>query len=257
MEIELDFTKSAQENADEYYKKAKKLVLKRQGAERAVRDLEERLEKSSMLVAEAPRVITLKKREWYEKFHWFFTSDGMLAIGGRDAKQNELVNSRYFEDSDLFFHADIFGADLVVLKDGAGSGRQPRVEAAQFAACHSSAWKQGLRTIDVYAMRREQVSKSSAKGSLGTGSFLLSGEREWYRDNVLSLVMYVSDGRLFTVPESTFERESERLGSVAHVRVTQGNFRKSDAAKRIAQRLGYGDIDEIMRHLPADGFRMA
>ena len=257
MEIELDFTKSAQENADEYYKRAKRLALKRQGAERAVKELEERLEKSRHHVADAPRVITIKKREWYEKFHWFFTSEGMLAIGGRDAKQNELVNSRHFEDADLFFHADIFGADLVVLKDGAKAGKQSRIEAAQFAACHSSAWKQGLRTIDVYAMRRDQVSKSSAKGSLGTGSFLLSGERKWYRDNVLSLVMYVSGSKLFTVPESTFERVSGTLGDASHVRVTQGNFKKSDAAKRIAQRLGYGDIDEIMRQLPADGFRMS
>ena len=43
MKIKIDFTKSAQENANEYYAKAKKLALKKEGAEKAIKELQQRL----------------------------------------------------------------------------------------------------------------------------------------------------------------------------------------------------------------------
>ena len=42
MEIEIDFTKNAQQNANDYYNKAKKLESKKEGAKAAVEDLEKR-----------------------------------------------------------------------------------------------------------------------------------------------------------------------------------------------------------------------
>jgi predicted ribosome quality control (RQC) complex YloA/Tae2 family protein len=259
MEVGIDFTKSAQQNAEQYYKTSKRLAAKREGAERAIKDLERELsramEKQQSSELEGRRKVVKKtERQWYEKFHWFFTSSDMLAIGGRDAQQNELINSRHFSDSDLFFHADIFGASAVVLKDGAEAGRGIREEVAQFAACYSSAWEEGLHSVDVYAMRRDQVSKSTGKGSLGTGSFLLSGERDWYRGVQLSLVAFVKDERLNVVPASAFARLKMEA---KHVAITLGNYKKSDAAKKIAAQLGYGDIDEIIRQLPSGSFRIA
>jgi predicted ribosome quality control (RQC) complex YloA/Tae2 family protein len=254
MEIEIDFTKSAQENANDYYTKSKKLALKKEGAKKAIKELEERLSEVSAKEKEAqPRILKAEKKEWYEKFHWFFTSSNMLAIGGGDAHQNEMLNSKHFEDNDLFFHADIFGAPVVILKNGASAPRETREEVAQFAGSYSSAWKEGLHNIDVYAMKRSQVSKSSSKGSLGTGSFLLSGERDWYRSVQLVLVMFVKDDKLHTVPLITFDKLGEEF---KHVKVTQGNFKKSDAAKKIAAKLGYKDIDTIIRQLPAGSFRI-
>ena len=198
-------------------------------------------------------VKTLKK-EWFEKFHWFYTSNNLLVIGGRDAHQNELINSKHFDDNDLFFHADIFGASVVVLKEGANAPKEIRTEVAEFAACYSSAWKEGLRTTDVYAMNRKQVSKSSSKGSLGTGSFLLSGERDWYRSVQLSLIMFVKDDRLYTVPKSTFERMPN--GDIIKAKISQGNFKKSDAAKKVSAKLSYPDMDTVMRQLPVGSFRI-
>jgi len=256
MEIEIDFTKSAQDNANEYYKRSKKLAQKREGAEKAVKELEEKLEKirKDKKAAPARRIIKTVKKEWYEKFHWFFTSNGMLAIGGRDAHQNELINSRHFEDNDLFFHADIFGAPVFVLKDGSVADRSIREEVAEFAAPYSRAWQEGMNTVDVYAMKRNQVSKSSSKGSLGTGSFLLSGERDWYRNTKLSIIMFVKEDRLIAVPPSTFDKT--KTEEMRYVKITQGNFKKSDAAKKVAAKLNYQDIDTIMRQLPVGGFRV-
>jgi hypothetical protein len=166
-----------------------------------------------------------------------------------------MLNSKYFTDADLFFHADIFGAGVFILKDGASASKPIRDEVAHFAACYSSAWKQGLRVIDVYSMRREQVTKSSQKGSLGTGSFLLKGEREWYRNSPLELMFYLDkSGSLNIVPRITFERTRP---DCAYAVALQGRDKKSDAAKKIAKLLGYKDLDHIVRELPAGDFSIS
>lgn len=255
MDVRIDFTKSAQENANDYYNRAKKLSAKREGAAKAVKDLERSLEAAIERQAnkEKRKVIRQRERKWYEKFHWFLTSEGKLVIGGRDAKQNELINSRHFEDNDLFFHANIFGASVTILKDGRDSNESTRKEVAQFAASYSSAWKESMQSIDVYAMRREQVSKSTGKGSLATGSFLLSGEREWFRNTALGLAMFSREDVLNVVPLNALHG-IEFEGSAAEI--TIGRDKKSDAAKKIAKIIGHADIDEIMQQLPAGAFHV-
>lgn len=269
MEVRIDFTKSAQENASEYFEKSKKARRKSAGAKEAIEELQKSLEKEKKAAGavEKPKMKALYKQEWYERFNWFSASNGMLAIGGSDAQQNELVNARYFGDEDLFFHADIYGGSLVVLREGVKAGKDVREEVAQFAACYSRAWGQGLSAIDVYAMRREQVTKSKDKGSLATGSFLLKGEREWYKGMQLELSAFVTEveedakkdeglsekrayKKLNIVPSLT----RKRLGVAKYASIKIGNSKKSDAAKHIAKILDYEDIDYVMRHLPAGLF---
>ena len=257
VEIEIDYTKSAYENAGFYYDRAKKLGQKQKGAEKSIKNLRAQLdearEKSER--KKEVKVSVILKKEWYEKFHWIRTSNGMIAIGGRDAAQNEMLNSKYFAEADLFFHADIFGASVFILKDGASAPKPVRDEVANFAACYSSAWKQGLRNIDVYSMRREQVTKSSQKGSLGTGSFLLKGEREWYRNCPLELMFYADkSGILNMVPRITFERTRP---DCAYAVALQGRDKKSDAAKKISKLISYKDLDHIVRDLPAGDFSIS
>lgn len=250
MRIGIDYTKSAQDNADYYFKLSKKLKKKAEGAAIAIRDLElKRLE----IAKRQPKLVKIKKiveRKWYERFNWFNTSGGQLAIGGRSALQNELVNSKYFESNDLFFHADVFGASVVILKDGVGASMDIRMEVAQFAACFSKAWETGMASANVYALKRDQVSKSKEKGSLGTGSFLLEGEREWFKGVSLELGAYAeNDGEGISVriaPVST----CAALGIKKYLLLKPGSMKKSDAAKAIAQRLGTDDIDYVMQHLP-------
>jgi predicted ribosome quality control (RQC) complex YloA/Tae2 family protein len=260
MKIKIDFTKSAQENANEYYAKAKKLALKKEGAEKAIKELQQRLSKELAQAEQTQerRVIVEYKKEWYEKFHWFNTTSGMLVIGGRDAKQNEILNSKHFEDGDLFFHADIFGAPVTILKGGAKADQDTKEEVAQFAACYSSTWEKMLLSVDVYAMRREQVSKSTSKGSLGTGSFLLKGEREWFRNVPVSLVIMLNNGSApRATPMKAFQRmKPEETENAKYVVVSQGSAKKSDAAKQIAKAIGFDDIDFIMQLLPTGTFKI-
>ena len=132
--------------------------------------------------------------QWYEKFKWFHTSDGLLVIAGKDAESNEEIIKKYAEANDLVFHADIPGAAFTVIKSqGQEISDETRKEAAEFAAANSKAWSKGLGTIDVFAVPRGQVSKTPPSGeSLPRGSFMISGERQWFRDTELKLSVGVS-----------------------------------------------------------------
>ncbi len=252
MEVKIDFTKTAQDNANDYYTRSKRLVHKIEGAKKSIAEMEKRLEKEREKETEdkGPVIKRVIKREWYERFHWFITESGSLAIGGRDAKQNEKLNSDYFEEGDLFFHADIFGASVFILKNGTKAKDSEKLEVARLAAGYSSAWENMQKSVDVYAMKREQVSKATSKGSIGTGSFLLSGEREWFRNTPLGLCVYSEGDKLYVAPPLAIKR----LGIKKYVEVSQGQKKKSDAAKYIEHALGYEDLDYIMQQLPAGGF---
>ena len=257
MQIKIDFTKSAQENADDYYKRSKKLLQKKLGAEKAIKDLEKKLSGiQSSVLKERKTIIIKKPGEWYQKFHWMHTPGGLLAIGGRDAKQNETLNSKYFDDNDLFFHADIFGASVFILKNGVNAETTDKECTAQMAACYSSAWKKMLPVVDVYAMRRDQVSKSTERGSISSGSFLLKGEREWYRNMKLELIFFVMDGELRVIPGNALNKLAG-LNIQKYVTVNEGKAEKAHTAKEICRRLDYDDVDAVMRQLPAGTFRLA
>lgn len=255
MEVEIDYTKNAYENANIYYERSKKLLKKIDGAKVAISNLSKSIAATEHSTEEKQKKTFLLHNEWYEKFHWFNTSDGLLAIGGRDAHQNELVNSKHFSDNDLFFHANIFGASVFILKDGLNAPKKSREETAAFSACYSSAWKDGLGSVDVYAMHRDQVSKSTGKGSLGTGSFLLKGDREWFRNVPLTLLMHVDGNALKTDP--LVKIATGNAIKIKYVVIRQGRDKKSDAAKKIASMLNYPDIDYIMRQLPAGEFKVS
>ena len=58
----------------------------------------------------------LRKPHWFEKFHWFLTSENALVLSGRDAQQNELLVKRYLRKDDLYVHADLHGAATTILR---------------------------------------------------------------------------------------------------------------------------------------------
>lgn len=257
MRVKIDYTKNAQQNANAYYENAKKLVKKKEGAIRAIRDLEAKLKKLEAGEALKKTRFIVKRTDikWYEKFHWFYTSSNMLCIAGKSAQQNELINGKYFLEGDLFFHADIFGAPLTLLKDGEIAKFEDKEEVAQFAASYSSAWKNNMSAVDVYALKREQISKSTQSGSVGTGGFVMKGEREWFKSTPLGLIMYLKDGMLQVITLATFARSSE-IKKLRYVELQIGNEKKSDAAKRIAKHIGFDDYDQIIQQLPAGNFKV-
>ncbi|MEW6329527.1 MAG: NFACT RNA binding domain-containing protein [Candidatus Micrarchaeota archaeon] len=255
MKIELDSRLSARENAARLYEEAKRLRAKAESARRAIEETKKKLaelekkiekEKKEKQLAQ-PRIKIKREKEWYEKFHWFFTSDGFLVIAGRDAQQNDFIVSKYFEKDDLFFHADIQGAAATILKNGTRAPSRSLDEAAQFAACFSRAWKNENTSVDVYAVGKEQVSKHAPGGYIAKGGFAISGERKWFRGTPLALIIGTTDSGIQCIPGKC---DVARFSFHAHL--APGGKEKGDVAKLLAKKFGAGaDINEILGALPS------
>ncbi len=196
MKIIIDPRKSVHETAAEYYEKAKKIRKKRQGIEKAIEETKKEieLEKKREEKAKKEKIEKVRKeKKWFEKFHWFISSGGRLCIGGRSADQNDLIFKKYVEDSDLFFHADITGGSVVILKDGINASEEERKEAAQAAASFSRGWKMRYASLDVYSLKKEQLSKHAEGMFVGKGGIAMEGKREWFKNT--PLVVRIGKGK--------------------------------------------------------------
>ncbi|HYY67550.1 MAG TPA: NFACT RNA binding domain-containing protein, partial [Nitrososphaeraceae archaeon] len=71
--------------------------------------------------AESAIIHRVRNKEWYERYRWFITSDGLLAIGGRDASSNSVIIRKHLVEQDLVFHAEIYGSPFFVLKNACSS----------------------------------------------------------------------------------------------------------------------------------------
>ncbi|MEM3399765.1 MAG: NFACT RNA binding domain-containing protein [Candidatus Micrarchaeia archaeon] len=243
MRIEIDITKSVYENAAYYYDMAKKFRKKAEGAERAIRETEEELQKEEAQF-EKRKAGKPQEKSWYEKFRFCFTHSGKLVIGGRDASQNEEVVARYFEREDLFFHADVQGGSVVVLKNGREADESEKEQAARFAAVYSKAWSAGYGSVDVYCAEYGSVSKHAHGMSVGKGGFVVKGRREWFKNVELWVLIgrRKETGRVECgFSDELFER---------FYRIVPGNTKKEKMAKELAERLGCS-LDELLSTLPA------
>ncbi len=264
MRIEIDLSKSVQENASDYYALAKKAKKKLDGLGRGEAELEKKIRAQSSKILPEKKLARKRERKWYEKFHWFYTSDGMLAIAGRDAKSNEVVVKKMMEDNDVYFHADIHGAPHTILKtEGKKPSQKSLDETAVFAAVFSKAWSEQLPAVDVYSASPSQVSKKAPTGeSIGTGAFMIYGEREWFRKTALEFAIgFRKSGEavgLFSGPPGAVEANTQFM-----LRIGLGGESKGDAAKKILGifkgKIGKNagiSLDDAVSLLPTGGMKI-
>ena len=115
MEVEIDFRKTPQKNAEKYFEESKKARKKLDAAERAIKETVKKMEEVELKEQKKAEKPKKKARgKWFNKFHWCITSDDFLVIGGRDATQNEMIFKKHVEQGDIVLHADIKGAPLTV-----------------------------------------------------------------------------------------------------------------------------------------------
>jgi len=185
----IKINRSIQANAADYYEKMKKAERKLEGSEKALLETQSRIQELQKLWTqkveevreEAPQ--KQAKKGWFEKFRWFYSSDGFLVVGGKDAITNEILIKKHVEPQDIIFHADIVGAPFVVIKTrGKAPSEQAIQEAAQFAASYSRAWREMFSAVDVYWVHPSQVSKTPPSGQfLEKGSFIIQGAKNYVR----------------------------------------------------------------------------
>jgi predicted ribosome quality control (RQC) complex YloA/Tae2 family protein len=260
--IELDLDKNIHEIADGYYEKAKKIKEKLDGLLQAIEKTKKDMERVEELEAKKffTSVRVVRKREWFERFRWFVTSDGYLVIGGRNAQMNEEVVSKYMEDKDLFFHTQTPGAPATILKRGQEAPETSILEAAQFAATYSSLWKEGKFSGEVYYVLPEQVKKSAKAGEyLPKGSFYIVGKRNYLTVELsCGIGVDLSNLRVFGGPISAVKKNCDY-----YVELEIGEKDANEIAVEIASKLvkmakeeerhlvrSIATPDEIMKFLP-------
>ncbi len=276
-QIKLYIEKSLEENAGIYYDEAKKLKKKIEGAREAMKRhysrLEELQKKNAKLEAkEADKTaqkqeLAARKKEWYEKFRWFYSSEGFLCIGGRDSTSNEIIIKKHTDKDDVVFHTDMAGSPFFVVKaEGKKVGETTLQECADATACYSRAWKLGLATLDVFYVKPEQVSKEANTGEyVAKGAFIIRGKTN-YMQPELKLAISVGKkddkndtenkiaGKIIAGPIAAVKKNADKDAKV--LLIIQGNEKPSDIAKFVQKKLGAGSPDEIIAMLPTGGCKV-
>jgi predicted ribosome quality control (RQC) complex YloA/Tae2 family protein len=198
LSVALDLRKDLFANAAWFYERGKKAKRKLEGVKVALEDSREKLEEVEAKIGEAEALKKkikpvealkelakrkVKRKEWFEKFRWFVSSEGFLVVGGKDAVSNEVLIRKHTESEDVVFHADVVGAPFVVMKtEGKKLSERTLSEAAEFAAVFSRGWREGYGSVDVFYVKPEQLSKGAPSGMfVRRGAFVVRGKRNWLR----------------------------------------------------------------------------
>jgi predicted ribosome quality control (RQC) complex YloA/Tae2 family protein len=252
VELDIYLDKSIEQNASLYFEKAKKMKKKIEGAKKAVAIYEEKLKE-----LEAKKAAELEqyeekvnkapiKREWYEKFRWFFTSDNFLVIGGRDATTNEIIIKKHAEKNDIVFHTDLAGSPFFIIKtEGKTPSENTLREAADATVTFSRVFKLGTISSPVFYVTPDQVTKEANSGEyLTKGAFVIRGKVNYIENRINIAIGKLGDGKIMAAP-----LESVKAHWKEHLILERGELKPSEIAKKIKAKLG-GEIDDIIRILP-------
>ncbi len=179
--IPLDPAKSAVENAQRYYEKARRTRGARAHAEERMAEAERRAEEAEALLERLRRIDTYADLERFKKreagrlapflapearpeggvpFRRFPLGGGYEVWVGKNAKQNDLLTFRYARKHDLWMHARGVGGSHVVLRlpnRHVKPGKDVLEKAASIAAYFSKARGSGL--VPVIVTERKYVRK--------------------------------------------------------------------------------------------------
>lgn len=198
LRFSLDLRENVYGNAGRFYEHSKKEKQRLEGAKTALEETNKKIKETEDKIKETEtfkqtkpaRALEelekrkIKRKEWYEKFRWFVSSDGFLVAAGKDAVSNEVLIKKYATPDDVIFHADIIGAPFVIIKtEGKTPSAQSLKEAAEYATAFSRAWREGFTSADVYWVKLEQLSKAGPSGEyVPKGAFAITGKRNWMRN---------------------------------------------------------------------------
>jgi hypothetical protein len=202
-------------------------------------------------------------KEWYERYRWFVTTDGLLAIGGRDASSNSALVRKHLTEHDIVFHAEVHGSPFFIVKNAAAPAQEGRIEesilqVAKATVSFSRAWKDGLTSADSYWVLPDQIKKGAPTGQfLPKGSFVIEGKRNYQKGVEIRLAIGIVhlDGRetLVCGPE-----EAVKKRAMFYSVLSQGGMDPMAAAKKVKSEFvkiaGDTDVAEFVKRISLDDF---
>ncbi|MAF36137.1 hypothetical protein CL622_03410 [archaeon] len=251
MDVLINVQKSAAQNASDYFDKAKKLKKKVIGTRKAISDIKKRIEgeKTISVKQSHPKIRNIdRKQAWFEKFRWFFTSSGLLVIGGRDTHSNDIVVKQHTKTTDYVFHTEMPGSPFCVIQaEGKTVDKQSLVETAQFCATQSRAWRMKRNPCEVMCVKGNQLHK---RGGMKAGSFAVTGKRQLYKPTLELAVGVTPDFLVMCGPLSAVKDKSKYI-----CQLVLGDNKKEDVAKQVRNMIEKKmklrfSIDTLLRVLP-------
>lgn len=251
-DLDLDISLDINANADSLYGKGKRAKRKMEGTKKAISATEKKMKKAEKMEGEREEKSIPLRKFWFETYRWCFSSEGVLLIGGRDARSNERLVKKYMRDQDLYAHADTKGAPSVVIRDDRDKEftDATRIEGCHFSVLNSKAWIARIGSEGGYWVLPDQVSRTPQAGEfLPKGSFMIRGKKNY----IGKLPLVGAAGLIYVegVPKVMFGPESAVKTNCAgsYFRITPGKNKKTDIAKIISKELG-GELDQIQSVLP-------
>nr|MDQ3851875.1 NFACT family protein [Thermoproteota archaeon] len=251
------------------FSRAKEMERGNASIEEARAKILAQIEKLRSETAAIHRKVIVKEqisREWYERYRWFITTDGLLVIGGRDASSNSALVRKHLTEHDIVFHAEVHGSPFFIIKNAAAfaATQEGKIDSslhqvAQATISFSRAWKDGLSSADAYWVLPEQVKKGAPTGQfLPKGSFVIEGKRNYIKGVELRLaigIMQLNNREtLLCGPEEAIKKHSIFYGVLL-----QGGMDPMNAAKKVKSEFVRiaGDnikIAESIKHISLDEF---
>jgi predicted ribosome quality control (RQC) complex YloA/Tae2 family protein len=212
----------------------------RNAKSRLLQQMEDLRRKADLLQKKAGVKLQVEK-EWFERYRWFISSEGVLCIGGRDASSNSAIIRKHLTDQDLVFHAEVHGSPFFVVKNVPSNGAEQiqtsLLEAAQATVSFSRAWKDGLSVADAYWVLPDQVKKGAPAGQfMPKGSFVIQGKRNYVRGVEIRLAVGV------IILEKKYvsmcgPQEAVKKKSIAYCVLVPGGTDPTSTAKKFKQEM--------------------
>ncbi|WP_455367911.1 ribosome rescue protein RqcH [[Eubacterium] cellulosolvens] len=262
------YTESAYRNAGIFFNNAKNLRKKLEGVKSSLSKMSNQLQTIETQLTqkkkEEPTLKVKRKKEWYEKFRWFWSSNDFLILIGKDAGTNQLLIERYTIADDIVFHADVHGAPFIVIKtEGKTVPEQTLLEAAIAAASYSRAWATGYSSADVYWVKPEQLSKKPPSGEyLARGMYMIYGPRNYYKSVKLQLaigVIFIDDApRIIGGPSDSVKNKTSIYVTIIPRQKGQRRFSQEilqgliqKTPRDLQGKIKNIDLNEIQAFIPA------
>ena len=260
--IQIDPDSSLPTIASKLFDESKKQKGAVKSIEKLMKKTESKLEKTiekGEIAKGAVGFKEVRKKSWFERYRWFYTSDEILAVGGRDSSSNSAIIRKYLEKNDKVFHAEVHGSPFFLLK-GEDEELLPLSleEVAHATVCFSRAWQISAYGMSSFWVNPDQVKKGAPTGqSMAKGAFMINGTRNFIKVSSLKLAVGIfkqdEDYLLVCGPPEPIKKKC-----LCYAVIEPGGSTMSDVAKKIRAEFDKVNdnfkkiflIDDYVRTLP-------
>jgi len=235
--IQIDPDSSLPTIASKLFDESKKQKGAVKSIEKLMKKTESKLEKTiekGEIAKGAVGFKEVRKKSWFERYRWFYTSDEVLAVGGRDSSSNSAIIRKYLEKNDKVFHAEVHGSPFFLLK-GEDEELLPLSleEVAHATVCFSRAWQISAYGMSSFWVNPDQVKKGAPTGqSMAKGAFMINGTRNFIKVSSLKLAVGIfkqdEDYLLVCGPPEPIKKKC-----LCYAVIEPGGSTMSDVAKKI------------------------